>query len=309
MRRGVEGLGVAPAAHDVAARAHRAGYQAELPFARLDCALARYENVLAEVVLALGEVVVALDALDDLEIAAAVLHQPQDALHHLLAVQQRELLRPFKVGDVLVEFGRAFTKVCEVGVRQFDAVALHQRLGDLDVVCGEAVADTARAGVQERPDAVLFVEHNLDEVVAGAERAELLAPVAARLVVELQATQLFRSGFETLNARLRGLLHAGVVAACAEGYLMLDSLADVGQVFGQVGAAHAGLRGDHAAADVHADGRRDDRSQRGDAGAHRRAHAEVAVGHDRDMPEDERHARQVVNLLQRRFFDLLLRHP
>src|SRR5829696_6591409 len=64
MRRGLQRLGVAEAADDVARRPHRAGDEPVLPSPRLDGALAGDPEVLAEVPLPLGEVVVAIYALE-----------------------------------------------------------------------------------------------------------------------------------------------------------------------------------------------------------------------------------------------------
>ena len=309
MGRGVEGAGVALAPHDVAAGAHGAGDQAQLTVASLDCALAGDQDVLPEVVLALGEVVMALDALHFLEVAAAVLEDLDDALHHLLAVEQGEFLGPVQVGHVVVEFGGVLHQVGQVGVGQVDVPLLHQLLGDGDMVGGDAVADAARAGVEEGPGVVLLVQHDFDEVVAGAQGTQLVAPVFGEVVVEVQATQLGGFGLQLLDARAGGLLDAAVVVAGAEGYLALDGPADVGQVVGQILALQRRLDGDHAAADVHAHGG-------GNDGAHGRndradgcAQTEVAVGHDRDVLVDKGHLRQVFNLSHRRLLDLLGGEP
>src|SRR6478609_7014612 len=52
----------------------------------------------------------------------------------------------------------------------------------------------------------------------------------------------------------------------------------VAEVLGQFRPHELGAHGDHAAADVHAHGRRDDGAYRGDDGPHRGALAEVGVG-------------------------------
>ena len=50
-----------------------------------------------------------------------------------------------------------------------DPVPVHELPRDRDVVLRDLVADTPRAGVQERPDPVLLVEADLHEVVARAQ--------------------------------------------------------------------------------------------------------------------------------------------
>jgi hypothetical protein len=77
-----------------------------------------------------------------------------------------------------VELRRALHEVGQVRVRQLDEPLLHQPLGVLDRPLRQLVADPARAGVQHQPDDLPLVEADLDEVVAGAERAELRRAVA-----------------------------------------------------------------------------------------------------------------------------------
>src|SRR5690606_18430496 len=50
----------------------------------------------------------------------------------------------------------------------------HVLLGELDEVGADAVPHAARSRVQHHPDAVSLVEADLDEVVARAERAQLV---------------------------------------------------------------------------------------------------------------------------------------
>ena len=71
---------------------------------------------------------------------------------------------------------------------------------------------------------------------------------------------------------------------------------------GRSSALQRGLAGHHAAADVDADRGRDDRLQRRDHRADGRADAEVHVGHRRDVLEDDRQARRVVQLALGRVF-------
>jgi hypothetical protein len=82
----------------------------------------------------------------------------------------------------------------------------------------------------------------------------------------------------------------------------LDRRAQRPQVVGQVLGVSVVFAGDHAAADVDADGGRDDRLQRRDHRADGRADAEVHVGHRRDVLEDDRQAGRVLQLALGRVF-------
>ena len=93
-----------------------------------------------------------------------------------------------------------------------------------------------------------------------------------------------------------------IVVAGAHGDAPLDAGANGGGV-GDVGARQRRLDGDHPAADVDADRRRNDRSLGGKHRADRRAFSVVTVGHHRDVLEDERHRGRVLDLLQCGGFD------
>src|SRR5690606_14733377 len=117
--RGVEGVRVPLTGNDVAGCAHRAGDEARLAHGRLDRTLARDPDVPAEMVLLLRKVVVTVDPLDLLELLTdPVRETADDAVHHLLAVKQRELLRPQQVSDVRIELVGALLEIGEVFVRQ-----------------------------------------------------------------------------------------------------------------------------------------------------------------------------------------------
>ena len=170
--------GCCPSPDDVGRRAHRAGDQAAHALAGVDRALAGQPHVLAEVLLALGVVVVAVEIVGALDRRVPTCREAvDDAVHHLLAVEVGEPLRPPQRLHVAPELRLALDEVGEVGVGEADPAPAALLLRDLDVLHGELVADTARAGVQEQPDPVLLVEAHLDEVVARAERPELHAPV------------------------------------------------------------------------------------------------------------------------------------
>src|SRR5688572_28748028 len=90
---GMEALRRALAAHDVAARAHAAGDDAELAGAGADRALAREPDLLPEVLLALDVVVMTVDRLTgDLEAGQVPMQRVEHEVHHLLAVDARVVL-------------------------------------------------------------------------------------------------------------------------------------------------------------------------------------------------------------------------
>ena len=93
--------------------------------------------------------------------------------HHHPPVQRREILRPADRLDIIVEMVGPFREIGEVLVRQVDEPFAHVLLRQLDEEAADRVADAARARMEHHPHAVRLVEAELDEVVAGAERAEM----------------------------------------------------------------------------------------------------------------------------------------
>ena len=83
----------------------------------------------------------------------------------------------------------------------------------------------------------------------------------------------------------------------------LDGAAQRRQVVGQLVRREAGLHGHHAAADVDADGGRDDRALARNDAADRGAEAPVHVGHGRHVAVDERQAGDVAQLLRGLLFE------
>src|SRR3954466_6181358 len=165
---------VALAPHDVAARAHRAGDDPEVVDVGLDRTLARDPCVETVVRLALGEVVMTVDSLGLTTLADEVEDHPHRVVHHLVTIRPRVVLGPEHVADVRLELGRALEEVREIRILEAQLEVLRQsaRLGD--VLLRELVAEAPRAGVQDRPDPAALIDAELEEVVARAERAELL---------------------------------------------------------------------------------------------------------------------------------------
>ena len=74
---------------------------------------------------------------------------------------------------VVLEVLRSFDEVGQVLVGQVNEEPPHVVLREFDVVPADGIADTARPRVQHRPDGVVLVQADLDEVVAGPQRAEV----------------------------------------------------------------------------------------------------------------------------------------
>ena len=301
-----EAVLVAEAAHDEALRAHAARDDAQFALARAHRALAGHVHVLAEVVLHLHVVVVAVHRLglglerlgDDLA------HRLDHMTHHDLAVHARVTLRPVDREHVVRVVLAAFRQVREVLVRQVDHPALHLLLRQLDEVGADGVADAARTGVQHEPHALFLVETDLDEMVAGAERAEMVevvgllqARVALADLVEIR--DQLRPALDRQHRRVLpcALVASATCGAATMRHGALDRAAHFGEVVRQVARHQRGARGDHAAADVHAHRRRDDRADGRHHRTHRRALAQMHVGHHRDPAVDEGQLRDIAQLV------------
>ncbi|MDT4837612.1 hypothetical protein FQZ97_713500 [compost metagenome] len=223
-------------------------------------------------------------------------------LHHQGAVLPGEVLRPADGFHIVVEVPAAFLEIGQVAVRQVGQVLAHVGLGQFDELGADGIADPARAAVQHEPDAVGLVQADLDEVVAGAQGAEVVAIVGL-----LQPWVLGGDGPEACGQGAPGLVGGGryvvpgALVAPAEGLAVghgaLDGAAQAMEVVRQVGGPQGGEGGDHAAADVHAHGGGNDRADGGNHAADGRALAQVHVGHDRQVLEDEGHLRRVDQLL------------
>ena len=188
-------------------------------------------------------------------LADPLLHAVDHAVHHLLAVQQREVLRPAQVPDVGPELVGTLGQVGQVGVGQRDPPAAASSRATL--MCrGDPVPHSARARVQEQPDPVGLVQAHLDEVIARAEAAKLQPPVRAIASARSApaAPPAPRSGPRS------GVVDRLVVLAGRQRNRALDRLTQRGRSpRPRTSAAVNWVRTrDHPAADVHADRRRDD---------------------------------------------------
>ena len=303
VRAGVEALRRAAAAHDVAARPHASRDDAELAFARADSALAREPDAFAEMKLSLDVIVMAVHRrFGRLEGGQMAMHRVQHQLDHLGAVRARVVLRPADRLDVIIEMLRALGKVRQVAVRELQLGSFRVALGELDEVGADGVADAAASRVQHHPDAVRLVQAHLDEVIAAAERAELMHPARVPADALLDAGMLCQDARQAAAEVLRRL-DARVVVL-----VLLDADRDVagdlvkhlaqGRLVEVVGGERQ-PRGDHAAADVDTDRRRDDRLERRNHRSHCRANPQMHVGHRCHMVVDDRQPGDVDELRTR----------
>ena len=134
---------------DVAAGAHRAGNHRPAVFRRFDRAFARHPDAAAEMLFGLREVVMRVDPLQLQVLLMAVravrgeADFRQHAVHHLVAIVQRELLRPDQIAEVRGKCGMLLGKVSEITIGQLDVHFPAQILRDPDVVVADPVADAA----------------------------------------------------------------------------------------------------------------------------------------------------------------------
>ena len=82
--------------------------------------------------------------------------------------------------------------------------------------------------MEEGPHPFLFVQDYFDEVVAGAQGAELVAPVPVALLVEVEAVVGVCQGFQFLNAGKDGVLERLVVESGRQGDAGFDGFPDLG---------------------------------------------------------------------------------
>lgn len=134
-------------------------------------------------------------------------------------------------------------------------------------------------------------------MVPRAERAELQPPVA-RVVGRVELC-LRRAFLEVRDPGFGRLGDPGVVVTCRQGDRAFDADPECRQVTRRdLVLRELGAQRDHAAADVDADGRRDDRTERRDDRTDGRALSEVGVGHQRQMRIDEGQRRGGAGLVE-----------
>ena len=154
--------------------------------------------------------------------------------------------------------------------------------------------------MQGEPDGSVAVLGEFDEVVATTQGSQGKAPVPVVLVG--RCAGLFGQGLEYVNAFGGSGGELCVVLAGAHGDTPLDAGAD-SRRRGNISALEGRPNSNHAAADVDAHGCRDHGALGRENGPDRRALSVMAVGHDGDVLEHERHRSRVEDLLLRRRLD------
>ncbi|AEI09692.1 hypothetical protein CRES_1336 [Corynebacterium resistens DSM 45100] len=303
VRRGTKRGAVPSPLDDIAGCAHRTRDQRLYPRICADGALAGKPHLAPEVFLGRGVVVVTVDALDFLEFAPdKISHAFDETIHHLLSVQPREPLRPVKVGDVCIELRCALDEVGQVLRRQADPILRAVLLSCEDVLLRDPVAHSARARVEEQPHAILFVQAQFDEVVAAAQRPQLLPPL--RRVRKIH-TVFIRHRLELLDPSTNRLaLDLRVVIPRRQRNGALDRVAQHLQVFAfDVFAGVRGFDANHPAADIHSNGGRNDGAVRSEDRAYGGSHTDVGVWHQGYVREYERHGGQLAGLFEHAVLD------
>ena len=84
-----------------------------------------------------------------------------------------------------------------------DEEFLHVPARDFDEVAAHTVPDSARPAVQHEPHIFSFIQANFDEVIAGAERAEMI-----RIISTIEFRMLFQNGVVARLERLPDLIVA-----------------------------------------------------------------------------------------------------
>src|SRR5436309_14467216 len=84
-----------------------------------------------------------------------------------------------------------------------DEEFLHVPARDFDEVAAHTVPDSARAAVEHEPNVFRFIQANFDEVIAGAERAEMI-----RMIAAIELWMFFENGVVARLERLPDFLVA-----------------------------------------------------------------------------------------------------
>ena len=198
----LEAVRVAQAPDDVRPGTHRAGDDAQLALPGADRALARDQQLLAEVHLLGHVVVVAVHRVREADARAEALQHILVESQHGFAVGPSVALGPEQVAPVLLHLARPGQEDGEIAIGQ--ALVVGQLLRPADMDFRQRLPDVARSRMQHQPDPVLGVEAQLEEVVAAAQRAELVAGL--RLQVAHGGRQLLE-----VAPQLRVALHRSLV--------------------------------------------------------------------------------------------------
>jgi hypothetical protein len=270
MRARAQRVGAAAAFDVIAGGSHRSGQDAGLSIERRHRALAMHKEIAPGMSLERDVIVVGRD----------------DAVPLEGGVQRRLDHRPGLGGDrPPTGFGEAS---CEGDVAKIVGARLARgpecaqpiadRLRPIEMDSANRLTHRTRSAVHHQPQTVVLVGLQLEEVIPAAERGELEDPVAA--------TNCLEPGIRERSFReVRGLRDRGAPMPPPRRNRRAEPGKDLGgdsRIAKRVGIGVHG-DGEHAAADVSADGLRVDQRRRGDDDANADLFGKVHVGHHRDV--------------------------
>ena len=135
---------------------------------------------------------------------------------------------------------------------------------------GNLIAHAAGTRVQEHPHGIGFIQTQLNEVVAAAQRPQLLPPLRRMRQVNIGFLRQFRQ----LPASIVGGTRQDpvlVIVARRQRNGGLDGVPQLGKILTrQIGGCELGAHGNHAASDVHAHGGGNHGINGAEHGSHRR---------------------------------------
>jgi hypothetical protein len=133
-------------------------------------------NLLAEVLFDIRVVVVTRDrGIERCDVAPELLTKCEEhRVHHQGPVLHRVVLSPTQAFDVHVELGGPLIEPSQVLVTKTAFFTLRNLARHMDRGLANRLADVYRSGVQHHPHGIRLIQAQLDEVVASAERSELV---------------------------------------------------------------------------------------------------------------------------------------
>ncbi len=208
--------------------------------------------------------------------------------HHARAVFAGIVERKVHFADVRLPFFAFDRQPGEIGAGGLEI----QFLRDTVMVFGHFEPEIAGAGMNHQPDKVVVATLDFEEVVAAAKRAEVAQGQIPRMCIGPVRSAIF---FKT-----RPLLRRAVSMALPHrngAFDVVEDAAHRGILQGVRGII--GLHGDHAAADIHADGVGNNRLFAGNHAADGHAAADVTVGHKSNVMKNFRMVREMAHLFNR----------
>jgi hypothetical protein len=214
------------------------------------------------------------------------------------------LLCPANSLEVVIEVLGVLREVGQIHVRKIDEKALHITTRQLDKVAAHSVAHATRTGVKHEPDLTDFIQANLDEVISGPQRSQMICVVAAvklgvlgqnRIITRLQLAPNVHGTARDFTP-CATVAHATMVGTPVR-HSHLDGFAHRLQIVRQLAGIEAGSHGHHAATDIDTHRSRNNRTLGRDHAAHCCTDSPVHIGHCGDPLKYERHLRSIEQLL------------